>query len=117
MRADVPSGPIAGRGRKKDESVVSSERSGALVPDGWSGDLRDMTWSCWSEDDGAAATVVVIGHLAHGWLNLRYVHDDRMRRMVGLRLRALAARTPPLGVIWPRELAALCALSEQETGC
>lgn len=82
------------------------ERSGAVHPDGWSGDLREFALTAWAEDGDVAATVVVVDNHAAGWLNLRHCRVEHWP-LIWMRLRSLAAHAPPFGVVYAPELAAL----------
>lgn len=86
--------------------MLRDERIGAFVPDGWTGDLRDMTMTAWSENSDLAAIVIVVDHEARGWVNLRHCHPEQYP-LIWLRLRAEAARRPPLAMVWASDLASL----------
>ena len=90
------------------------KRRGALHPDGWSGDLRDFALAAWAEDGDVAATVGVVDGHAVGWLNLRHCRVEHWPR-IWMRLRSLAARTPPLGIVYAAELSQLVT-GEQARG-
>ena len=96
--------------------TTCERRVGALWPDGWSGDLRDLTMSAWAEDGDVGARGTGPRGRAGGWFNLRHCQPEH-GLLVWLRLRALAARTPPLGIVYAHELAALVGGEQaQETG-
>lgn len=65
-----------------------------------------MTMAAWAEEGDVAATVVVSSGRAACWFNLRHCRVEH-GPLIWMRLRSLAARTPPLGIVYAAELAAL----------